>query len=98
MGACMTADVIPMAADPLRERANALAFALPEALWDVVPAAVYVCDAEGTIVRFNRRAAQLWGREPRLLNPDERFCGAHRLYALTAHYCLTPNARWQTFC
>jgi PAS domain S-box-containing protein len=79
----MTALVMPMAAvDTSRERANALAFALPEVLWDLVPTAVYACDVHGTIVRFNRRAAQLWGREPKLLDPNERFCGAYRLYRL----------------
>jgi PAS domain S-box-containing protein len=79
----MTAVAMPMtAADPSRERADALAFALPEVLWDLVPAAVFACDVQGTIVRFNRRAAQLWGREPKLFDPNERCCGAHRLYRL----------------
>jgi two-component sensor histidine kinase len=76
----MSAVVIPI--DPSRERANELAFALPEVLWDLVPTAVYACDVHGTIVRFNRRAAELWGREPKLLSPDERYCGAHKLYRL----------------
>ena len=76
----MSAVVIPI--DSARERAHALAFALPEVLWDLVPTAVYACDVQGTIVRFNRRAAEFWGREPKLLDPDERFCGAHKLYRL----------------
>ena len=76
----MSAVIVPI--DPPRERANDLAFALPEVLWDLVPTAVYACDLQGTIVRFNRRAAQFWGREPKLLDPDERFCGAHKLYRL----------------
>jgi PAS domain S-box-containing protein len=49
---------------------------------DLVPAAVYACDAEGRILLFNRRAAELWGREPALNDPADRFCGAHRLYRL----------------
>src|SRR5215467_7862839 len=73
---------MPMAVDPAREKANALAYALPEVLWDLVPTAVFACDVQGIIVRFNRRAAQLWGREPKLLDPNERCCGAHRLYHL----------------
>jgi len=74
---------MPMAAaDPSLERAKALTFALPEVLWDLVPMAVYACDVHGAIVRFNRRAAQLWGREPKLLDPNERYCGAYRLYQL----------------
>jgi len=53
---------------------------IPESLWDLLPAAVYVCDRDGKIVRYNRRAAELWGRTPEIGNPSERFNGAHRLY------------------
>lgn len=51
-----------------------------QAVLDAIPAAVYVCDAGGAILRFNRHAARLWGREPRLGDTCERYCGAHRLY------------------
>jgi PAS domain S-box-containing protein len=53
----------------------------PSAL-DALPAAVYVCDASGAIVRYNARAAEFWGRRPRPGDTDERFCGAFRLYHL----------------
>jgi PAS domain S-box-containing protein len=49
-------------------------------LLDLLPAAVYVCAPDGTILRFNRRAAELWGREPLLGDPSERFCGSYRMY------------------
>src|ERR1044071_3656451 len=49
---------------------------LPEHLFDLIPAAVYVCDADGCLVRFNRRAAALWGRHPNLGEPETRLCGA----------------------
>jgi two-component sensor histidine kinase len=49
-------------------------------LLDLLPAAVYVCAPDGTILRFNRRAAELWGRAPLLSDPRDRFCGAYRLY------------------
>jgi PAS domain S-box-containing protein len=45
-----------------------------------LPAAVYICDAEGLITFFNRPAAEVWGREPRLNDPADRFCGSFRLY------------------
>jgi len=45
-----------------------------------VPAA-YTCDAEGLITFFNERAVQLWGREPALNDPVDRFCGSFRLFA-----------------
>ena len=53
---------------------------LTDQLLDLLPAAVYVCAPDGTILRFNRRAAELWGRAPLLGDPRDRFCGAYRLY------------------
>jgi PAS domain S-box-containing protein len=49
---------------------------------DAIPAAVYVCAADGEVVRFNRRAAELWGQAPRPGDTEERFCGSFRLYQL----------------
>jgi PAS domain S-box-containing protein len=37
---------------------------LPAALWDALPIAIYVCNADGRVVGFNRRASELWGRSP----------------------------------
>lgn len=53
---------------------------LTDQLLDLLPAAVYVCAPDGMIVRFNRRAADLWGREPLLGDPRDRFCGSYRMY------------------
>lgn len=50
--------------------------------WDLLPVAAYACDRSGLIVRYNRRAAELWGRAPRLGDPAERFCGSLRMYRL----------------
>ena len=49
-------------------------------LFDLVPVAVYTIDREGVIQNFNRRAAELWGREPALGDTDERFCGSYKLF------------------
>lgn len=56
-------------------------------LFDLVPAAVYACDADGIIREFNHQAAELWGRAPNTNeNVDsrngsvERFCGSHKIY------------------
>ncbi|HYD43868.1 MAG TPA: PAS domain S-box protein [Phenylobacterium sp.] len=57
---------------------DALVAAAPTTL-DAIPGAVYVCDHEGWLVRFNSEAAALWGRSPNLDN-TERFCGSHRLF------------------
>ncbi|WP_276199859.1 HWE histidine kinase domain-containing protein [Chelatococcus sp. XZ-Ab1] len=45
---------------------------------DLLPVAIYVCDRDGCIVRHNRSAAALWGREP---SPQDRFCGSLALRA-----------------
>src|SRR5258708_850968 len=50
-------------------------------LVEVMPVAVYVCDTSGIIQNYNNRAVELWGREPKLGDPAQRYCGALRLYA-----------------
>ena len=49
-------------------------------LFDVVPVAVYTCDAEGVIQEFNQSAVKLWGREPERGNPKEKFCGSLKTF------------------
>jgi len=56
------------------------AFELPARLFEHLPFAVYVCDREGLVLRYNRRAAELWGRSPNPRDPDERFCGSYRMF------------------
>jgi len=50
-------------------------------LLDRLPAAAYTCDAEGLITYFNSHAALVWGREPKLNDPVDRFCGSFKLFA-----------------
>jgi len=56
------------------------AFELPARLFEQVPFAIYVCDRDGLVVRYNHRAAELWGRVPKLGDPNERFCGSYRMF------------------
>jgi PAS domain S-box-containing protein len=49
-------------------------------LFDLVPAAVYTCDADGVILEFNQQAAQLWGRKPKRNDPKEKFCGSFKMF------------------
>jgi two-component system sensor kinase FixL len=42
-------------------------------LLEKLPAGSYTCDADGLITYFNQRAVDLWGREPRLNDPVDRF-------------------------
>lgn len=67
---------------PLIESRYEALLGVDQAVLDAIPAAVYVCDAAGAIVRFNRAAAELWGRTPNVGDSDERFCGSFRLYRM----------------
>lgn len=69
-----------MAALPLEPGAGDTS--LPELLklLDVLPAAAYTCNTEGLITYYNKRAADLWGRKPRLNCLEDRFCGSFRLF------------------
>lgn len=68
----------PVAARRLSEY-DALVAAAPSAL-DAIPGAVYLCDHEGWLVRYNREAADRWRRAPSLGKERVRFCGSHRLF------------------
>src|ERR1700722_19690528 len=49
-------------------------------IFELLPAAVYVCDAEGKLVRYNQKAAEFWGQHPRHADPATLFCGSYRRY------------------
>jgi PAS domain S-box-containing protein len=51
-----------------------------ERLMALMPVGVYACNAEGRITYFNRRAAEIWGREPAIGDEGELYCGTHRAY------------------
>jgi PAS domain S-box-containing protein len=55
-------------------------------LFDLVPVAVYTCDANGIIREYNRRAAELWGREPGRDGEKPRFCGSYKIYYPDGRY------------
>jgi PAS domain S-box-containing protein len=55
-------------------------------IFDLVPVAVYVCDADGIIHEYNRRAAELWGREPGGNGEEPRFCGSYKIYYPDGRY------------
>jgi PAS domain S-box-containing protein len=55
-------------------------------LFDLVPVAIYTCDANGVIQEYNRRAAELWGREPGRNGEEARFCGSYKIYYPDGRY------------
>jgi two-component sensor histidine kinase len=76
MSELKTADkVVPFA--PVHSRS---AYAWGDQLLDALPIGVYICDRDGLLVRYNERAAELWGRSPVLGDPQQRYCGAFRAY------------------
>jgi PAS domain S-box-containing protein len=50
-------------------------------LLEKLPAAAYTCDAEGLITYFNKHAIAIWGREPKLNDTEDRFCGSFKLFS-----------------
>ena len=45
-----------------------------------LPAAVYVCDAAGYVIKFNDAAVKLWGRTPEI--GKDLWCGSWKMYDL----------------
>ena len=69
---------------------------LDQAILDALPTGVYACDVDGQIARVNRRAVELWGRAPKLLDSTQRFCGSFRVETLEGDFIPpseTPMAR-----
>lgn len=50
-------------------------------LLDRLPVGAYMCDAGGLIIYYNQHAVDIWGRAPKLNDPEDRYCGSFRLYA-----------------
>jgi PAS domain S-box-containing protein len=72
------------------------AFELPARLFEQLPFAIYVCDQDGLVLRYNHRAAELWGQAPKLGDPNERFCGSYKMFRpdgslLPRHECPMAN-------
>jgi PAS domain S-box-containing protein len=59
---------------------------LHRTLFDLVPVAIYTCDANGVIQEYNRRAVKLWGREPGRNGEKPRFCGSYKIYYPDGRY------------
>ncbi|MCR9233556.1 MAG: PAS domain S-box protein [bacterium] len=49
-------------------------------LIDALPVAAYTCNTQGLITYYNQAAANFWGREPQIENPEDRFCGSFKLF------------------
>src|SRR3954464_5800192 len=55
---------------------------LDQAALPLLPVGVVFCDAEGRILRANRKAEELWGRKVSALEPIQRFSPSLRIETL----------------
>ena len=53
-----------------------------DGILDMLPIATFICDARGTILQYNRRAAEIWGRAPGPGQTHEQFSAASRFCEL----------------
>jgi PAS domain S-box-containing protein len=70
--------------------------AAPPDFIEMLPIAIYACDAKGRVRWFNERAAELWGRRPRVGDDTELFCGSFKLFGFDGNLINreeTPMAR-----
>lgn len=72
---CFTVDVTEkkMLFDSLRESEEK-----SRQLIEGLPVAVYTCDLEGRITRFNEAAVELWGRHPQI--GKDKWCGSWKIF------------------
>ncbi len=72
----------PMRSDHRRSGSSAVPSPLREILrvsegfLDLLPVAAFICDAKGTILQYNRHAAEIWGRTPRPEETHKEFTAA----------------------
>ncbi len=51
-----------------------------DGILDMLPIATFVCDARGTILQYNQRAVQIWGRAPQPGQTHEQFTAGVRYF------------------
>jgi len=62
-------------------------------LLEKLPAGAYTCDRDGLITYFNQHAVEVWGREPKLNDPVDRYCGSFKLFS-TDGAAITHDRCW----
>jgi len=60
-----------------------------DGILDLLPIATFICDANGTILQYNRHAVAIWGRTPRPEETHEEFTAAYKFLSLDG----TPRPR-----
>ncbi|HTK35790.1 MAG TPA: MEDS domain-containing protein [Caulobacteraceae bacterium] len=97
VGNVRTTEVIRQLSNSLAEPPTLEAWLeLDQSILDALPVGFYCCDVDGSILRTNQKATELWGRPGRLLDAGIRFCGSFRLENLDGGFIApdqTPMAR-----
>jgi len=70
----------PILANPLSYFPLAQTISAANGFLDLLPVGICVCDAEGRIVQYNRRAAELWGQMPDTTIEATLYCGSLKAY------------------
>lgn len=52
-----------------------------DGILDMLPVATFICDAKGTILQYNRRAVEIWGRAPQPGQTLEKFTEGFQFHA-----------------
>ena len=74
----------PVPIDPAEPRRPSMEawLDIDQEVLDAFPLGFYCCDADGEILRVNRKAIELWGRASRRPDHLKRFCGSFRIESL----------------
>ena len=64
-----------------------------EHLLELLPVGAFVCDAAGVILRYNRRAAEIWRRVPKPGQTHRDFSSTSRFFAVDGTPAGTPARR-----
>jgi PAS domain S-box-containing protein len=67
------------ASQPIASALSAMLHA-SDGILDMLPIATYICDARGTILQYNNRAVEIWGRAP---NPGQ----THEQFSANLRFC-----------
>jgi PAS domain S-box-containing protein len=55
--------------------------AIEQSALDAIPTGLCVCRHDSGLIRYNKRAVELWGRAPRFGDPNEQYGGSFRRYS-----------------
>jgi PAS domain S-box-containing protein len=74
-------DKARLAARPIPPALHAMLRA-SDGILDLLPIATFICDARGTILQYNRRAVEIWGRTPAPGQTHDQFCENSNFFTL----------------